>query len=435
MDRLLPLSLLLQHAFLNTAGSIHAAPAASRRVCPCTMGSSETAPLLRRRETTGENGPLLSTSKSRSIALLKDAAQRSGNAGKAARLSEVIAELDRDQKQNNLWMGFALFTILNHFAGGIVTMHFLEGWSFADCFYFTVVVTTTVGYGDMAPEHPVSKLYMCYFVFAAVSMISTCLAYTVGLLIDKQEELMMHGMIGASDSDDAEAGVRYGGESASSASTPQQAVSAAANVVGVALPNRPLLAPLVEQLRRLPWLSNVTDFAFLEDLTWLGDYQGVMMTALIFLAILTFGVFVFMRFEKLSFVDALYVTCISATTVGFGDIDPKMRATKSIMTVWLLLSTLTLGKLITDQSNAYVRSRQRASTRRLLSAQMDMSTLERMDADGDGKVDKAEFLGMMLVETGKCAQADVDECVDRFQELDKDSSGHIDPADIKSQAR
>lgn len=386
----------------------------------------EATPLLPR--TGSRAGPTLGSAKQRSVALLKDAAERSGDDVRAARLSDVITELDKDQAQNNLLMGFALFTILNHFLGGIFTMHFLEGWPLADCAYFTVVVTTTVGYGDMAPEHRFTKLYMCYFVLAAVSLISTCLAYTIGLLIDKQEELLLRGLVGERDDDDAEVGVSYGGSS----ETQDAADSAAA---AAAFPNRPILAPLVDQLRRLPFVGYLTDFSFLEDFEWLSDYKQVFATGCIFLVVVAFGVWVFMRFEGLDFIDALYVTIISATTVGFGDIDPTRRSTKSIMTVWLIVSTLTLAKLMTDQSDAYVRSRQRNMTRRLLSAQLDTRSLMRMDTDGDGSVDKAEYLKMMLISTNKCSKEDLDEFLKRFAELDANGSGLIDPSDIKAGLR
>lgn len=387
---------------------------------------SEGTPLLQR--TRSRAGPPLNSAKSRSIALLKDAARRSGNDVRAARISDVIAELDKDQTHNNLWLGFAVFTVVNHFLGGIFTIHILEGWGLADCAYFAVVVTTTVGYGDMAPQQQISKLYMCYFVLAAVSLISTCLAYTVGLLIDKQEELVLRGLVGETDIDDAEAGVMYGGSSTAQGGADPASVASA-------LPNRPILAPLADQLRRVPYVGRWTNFSFLEDLEWLTDYKEILPTACIFLLVIGIGVWVFMRFEGLGFVDALYVTIISATTVGFGDIDPTRRSTKSIMTVWLILSTLSLAKLITDQSDAYVRSRQRNTTRRLLSARMDMSSLIRMDADGNGLVDKAEFLQTVLVSTGKCTKTDLDECLKRFDELDVNGSGLIDPSDIQASPR
>lgn len=85
------------------------------------------------------------TSKLRSATVLASAMRRARNQRQMTGIADVIAELEKDQKQNNVWLGFAFFSIVNHFLGGIVTMHILEGWSLVDAAYFCVVVTTTVG--------------------------------------------------------------------------------------------------------------------------------------------------------------------------------------------------------------------------------------------------------------------------------------------------
>lgn len=61
---------------------------------------------------------------------------------------------------------------------------------------------------------------------------------------------------------------------------------------------------------------------------------------------------------------------------------------------------------------------------------MDRATTLQMDVNGDGQVSRAEFLAMVLVQVGKVAQADVDECRRRFDEVDKDGSGTIDTTDV-----
>jgi hypothetical protein len=246
-------------------------------------------------------------------------------------------------------------------------------------------------------------MYVTYYVLAAVSMISTMLAFFVGLLIDKQESMVLASLA----SDDADTGL-------SDDDAP------------------PVVAPppLVVTDRRtyLPWISAQAE-AWM-DPRWLADYLGVLYTFAFMVLVILVGMGVFMRFEGLSAVDALYVTVISATTVGFGDIDPSRSVTKVIMTVWLLVATMTLGKLVTDQSEAFVSSKQRAATRRLLAARMDFDTLKGMDADGDGRVDKAEFLASCLLKLGKIEQSDVDTVLARFAQLDCDGSGLIDPHDV-----
>lgn len=164
----------------------------------------------------------------------------------------------------------------------------------------------------------------------------------------------------------------------------------------------------------------------LSQLSWLSDYINVLYTGAFLFGVCLIGVCTFMHFEKLSLVDAIYVTVVSATTVGFGDINPSTWQTKLIMTFWLLVATLTVAKLVTDQSDAFVRSKQRSVARRLLNANMDFRSLHKMDADGDGKVTRAEFLATCIVHMGKADADEVKEILARFDQLDYDKSGVID---------
>ena len=40
---------------------------------------------------------------------------------------------------------------------GIIT-GFIEGWTFGDAFYYAFITAFTIGYGDMAPTHPMTKM-------------------------------------------------------------------------------------------------------------------------------------------------------------------------------------------------------------------------------------------------------------------------------------
>ena len=47
---------------------------------------------------------------------------------------------------------------------------------------------------------------------------------------------------------------------------------------------------------------------------------------------------------------------------------------------------------------------------------------KQMDTDGDGCVDKLEFLQKMLVRLGKCETVDIDEIIRQFERFDEDGS-------------
>jgi hypothetical protein len=46
---------------------------------------------------------------------------------------------------------------------GAAIYHWLEGWSWLDSIYFVVVTLTTIGYGDLSPTTPLTKLITIFY--------------------------------------------------------------------------------------------------------------------------------------------------------------------------------------------------------------------------------------------------------------------------------
>lgn len=53
---------------------------------------------------------------------------------------------------------------------GGVTYQQVEGWSFLDAVYFSTMTVTTVGYGDLAPQTPIGKIFTIFFSFSGIAM-------------------------------------------------------------------------------------------------------------------------------------------------------------------------------------------------------------------------------------------------------------------------
>ena len=62
---------------------------------------------------------------------------------------------------------YALFVITI----GAVVYHWLEGWGWVDSFYFVVITLTTIGYGDLAPTTPLTKLITIFYSLNGVVML------------------------------------------------------------------------------------------------------------------------------------------------------------------------------------------------------------------------------------------------------------------------
>jgi voltage-gated potassium channel Kch len=54
---------------------------------------------------------------------------------------------------------------------GTAVFHWLEGWSWIDSLYFSVVTLTTVGYGDFAPTDPLTRILAVFYILSGIGML------------------------------------------------------------------------------------------------------------------------------------------------------------------------------------------------------------------------------------------------------------------------
>lgn len=74
--------------------------------------------------------------------------------------------LDRRSRPLFIWAGaLVLF--------GSFLFHNLEGWSWLDSIYFSVVTLTTVGYGDLTPTQPVTKIITIFYILNGIGILMT----------------------------------------------------------------------------------------------------------------------------------------------------------------------------------------------------------------------------------------------------------------------
>ena len=56
-------------------------------------------------------------------------------------------------------------------AAGTVIYSILEGWSLIDSLYFSVVALATVGFGDLAPETTLGRIFTVIYILSGISLI------------------------------------------------------------------------------------------------------------------------------------------------------------------------------------------------------------------------------------------------------------------------
>jgi voltage-gated potassium channel Kch len=77
-----------------------------------------------------------------------------------------------------MWSGLrdpefrALFLTVGGLLGsGTLVYHKFEGWSVLDSLYFSVITLTTVGYGDLTPTRPGTKIFTMMFIIVGIGIL------------------------------------------------------------------------------------------------------------------------------------------------------------------------------------------------------------------------------------------------------------------------
>ena len=66
---------------------------------------------------------------------------------------------------------------------GTVFFHFVEGWSWIDAYFFTVITLSTVGYGSLVPATVVGKLATTVLIFVGIGIIAIALSHFGNLIV------------------------------------------------------------------------------------------------------------------------------------------------------------------------------------------------------------------------------------------------------------
>ena len=93
------------------------------------------------------------------------------------RLRELSIRFTRSDVLPIIWLTALLIAI------GMIAYANIEGWSWLDAAYFTIITITTVGYGDLSPQSPAGRLFAIFFTVFAIGIggyaISSLAAYTI----------------------------------------------------------------------------------------------------------------------------------------------------------------------------------------------------------------------------------------------------------------
>lgn len=81
----------------------------------------------------------------------------------------------------------AVLSMFGLIAAGTIVFHYLEEWTLAQSFYFSVATLTTVGYGDITPTSDTSRVVAALFILLGVGVFIAALSSISSRYLVRQE--------------------------------------------------------------------------------------------------------------------------------------------------------------------------------------------------------------------------------------------------------
>lgn len=259
----------------------------------------------------------------------------------------------------------------DHFSG-------LETHPIVDALYFCIVTMCTIGYGDIAPVTPAAKLFSCFFVLVGFGFIDIMLSGVVNYVLDLQENMILNSS--------THAGVNNGAEESG-------------------------FSPI----------DYIFDFAKgrMRIRLKVGLALGVVLLSI------GMGALVLYFVESLDWIDSLYLSVLSVTTVGYGDRAFRTLPGRLFASFWLLFSTLMVARAFLYLAEARIDKRHRRIANWVLHRQITVKDLLAADINNNGFLSKSEYIVFKLKEMGKIEEREILEICKQFNKLDSSNSGKI----------
>lgn len=81
-----------------------------------------------------------------------------------------------------------LATLPGIILGGTVFFRYVEGWSWLDSYFFTVVTLSTVGYGNLVPVTAAGKIGTTVFIIVGLGIFAVAIQQIGAFAMRKREE-------------------------------------------------------------------------------------------------------------------------------------------------------------------------------------------------------------------------------------------------------
>jgi hypothetical protein len=284
-------------------------------------------------------------------------------------LDAEITDVEKPQGFCNKELVISLLTIvvLSVIHGAVESQ--TEGWDFLTSAYFTVQVFTTIGYGDITPKSVFGRLFTSFFILACLIVISYIINNLVSTVMDAQESCLSSTFEKAREIGFDQAHAQE--QAAKKRKALIQFAATSALFVGFIL----FGTIFYSNAENCTCSYGVTEISNCTDTS----YEVCEPTG-----------------QLKDFVGAFYFSVVTLTTVGFGDLTTASFPGRIVGLFWMVFGVCVTGTWIgAVQNMVFANDTERHETPK---HKLGDTLFEKFDKDGDGKLNKAEYLAYELAQ-------------------------------------
>ena len=127
---------------------------------------------------------------------------------------------------------------------------------------------------------------------------------------------------------------------------------------------------------------------------------------------------------ELTWIDAAYFATVVSSTIGYGDIVPESDSGRLFMSVYMLVSTVIVGKALSEFIDVYVND---VVGEKIVQTLIDSTTwIHCVDIDNRGVITEADYVLFKLMQMMKVDADVLDMLINRFEEIDDNGNGWLD---------
>lgn len=285
-----------------------------------------------------------------------------------------------------------------------------EGYGPVDSMYSLAQIITTVGYGDIVPKTNYQKIITAIIVLSSTLLMAGVVSHMIDVILDAQADAVVESLRSKEE------------EIKSSKQTPRSQHKSANHRKKLAAASRLGKLKLQAVIHAGVFVSFIVAgtlfFGFFESCGCPEDNLGCHPDP--------------NKCEESGgierdFVDTFYMAVVTITTVGYGDVVPQTLIGRLVSALYMLFgvgSTLNLVGTVTDLLKEAFEVGERLKVTK--------ESFMAMDMNGDGNLDRHEFLRLQLTMLGLAQEEELNSIDLQFDLIDSSGDGFISREEFHS---